>query len=308
MDVGADSNIGRVSPSHGKRGGNNSVVCGQGSGNMVVCGQGSGNMVVCGKGSGNMVVCGQGSGNMVVCGGQGRSNSIGGSKRRNNIGAVDQGWVSLSLTLDNMLNRTVLGNIRWAIHTVGHSSVVLWVVVAGNSVAGNNRRGNSSDNMRNNALDKRSSNSPYNWGGNSLDNWGSNSPDKRGGNMAVRVGSGSIGASVRGISVIKEGRVSLSFSLALGNEVAEERGGRVGREVGESSVVCGQGNLVVSGGHGSSNMVVSGGQGKSTIGRDILSISSGFRLGHSSGGKSENYEHIHGAGGASGLSKEDCPH
>merc|ERR1712066_764931 len=165
------------------------------SNNTVVCGQGSGNMVVCGQGSGNMVVCGQGSGN-----------SVGGSKRRNNIGAVDQGWVSLSLTLDNMLNRTVLGNIRWAIHTVGNSSVVLWVVVAGNGVAGNNRGGNSSDNRRNNALDKGSSNSPDKWGGNSLDNWGSNSPDKRSGNMAVRVGSGSIGASVRGISVIKEGR------------------------------------------------------------------------------------------------------
>merc|ERR1712212_631504 len=273
MDVGADSNIGRVSPSHG--GGGNSVgsVAGKRRGNnSVVCGQGSGNMVVCGQGSGNMVVCGQGSGN-----------SIGGSKRRNNIGVVDQGWVSLSLTLDNMLNRTVLGNIRWAIHTVGHSSVVLWVVVAGNGVAGNNRRGNSSDNRRNNALDKGSS----------------NSPDKRGGNMAVRVGSGSIGASVRGISVIKEGRVGFSFSLTLGNEVAEERGGRVGREVGESSVVCGQ---------GSGNTVVSG-QGKSTkaLSTKALSISSGFRLGHSSGGKSENYEHLHGAGGASRLSKEDCP-
>merc|ERR1739848_512316 len=205
MDVGADSNIGRVSPSHGGGGNSMGSVAGQGGGNMVVCGQGSGNMVVCGQGSGNMVVCGQGSGNMVVCGCQGRSYSIGGSKRRNNIGAVDQGWVSFSLTLDNMLNRTVLGNIRWAIRTVGHSSVVLWVVVAGNGVAGNNRRGNSPDN--------RSSNGPYNWGGNSLDNWGSNIPDKRGGNMAVRVGSGSIGASVRGISVIKEGRVSFSFSL-----------------------------------------------------------------------------------------------
>merc|ERR1739848_391588 len=221
MDVGADSNIGRVSPSHGGGGNSMGSVGGKGGGNMVVCGQGSGNMVVCGKGSGNMVVCGQGSGNMVVCGGQGRSNSIGGSKRRNNIGAVDQGWVSLSLTLDNMLNRTVLGNIRWAIHTVGHSSVVLWVVVAGNSVAGNNRRGNSSDNRRNHALDKRSDSSPDNRGSNSPYNWGGNMPDKRGGNMAVRVGSGSIGASVRGISVIKEGRVSFSFSLTLGNEVAE---------------------------------------------------------------------------------------
>merc|ERR1711981_187402 len=148
MDVGADSNIGRVSPSHGgggnsvgsvagKRGGNMGSIGDWRSNNTVVCGQGCGNMVVCGQGSGNMVVSGQGSGNMVVSGGQGRSNSVSGSKRRNNIGVVDQGWVSLSLTLDNMLNRTVLGNIRWAIHTVGHSSVVLWVVVAGNGVAGN---------------------------------------------------------------------------------------------------------------------------------------------------------------------------
>merc|ERR1711981_1069252 len=169
----------------GKRGGNMGSIGDWRSNNTVVCGQGSGNMVVCGQGSGNMVVCGQGSGNMVVSG-QGSGNSVGGSKRRNNIGAVDQGWVSLSLTLDNMLNRTVLGNIRWAIHTVGNSSVVLWVVVAGNGVAGNNRGGNSSDNRRNNALDKGSSNSPDKWGGNSLDNWGSNSPDKRSGNMAVR--------------------------------------------------------------------------------------------------------------------------
>merc|ERR1712061_166061 len=168
--------------------GNNTVECGQGSGNMGVSGQGSSNMVVSGQGSSNMVVVGHGNGKMVVSGGEGRS--VGGSKRSNNIGVIDQGWVSLSLTLDNMFNRTILGNIRWAMHTIGHSSVVLRVVVAGNGVASNNRGGNSSDNGRNNALEKgrgnspdnRGSNSPYKWGGNSLNNWGSNSPNNWGSN------------------------------------------------------------------------------------------------------------------------------
>merc|ERR1711990_1410704 len=109
-----------------------------------------------GDGRGNNVVigCGHGGGDMVVGCGQRRSNGIGGSKR-SNIG-VDQSGVSLSLTLDNMLNWTVLGNIFWAIDTIGHSSKVVRVVVAGDGVAGN-----SGDN-----------------GGNSVDIWGSKSPDK----------------------------------------------------------------------------------------------------------------------------------
>merc|ERR1711894_823792 len=103
-----------------------------------------------------VVGCGQGGGNMVVGGGQRRSNGIGGSKR-SNIG-VDQSGVSLSLTLDNMLNWTVLGNIFWAIDTIGHSSIVVGVVVAGDSVAGN-----SGDNVGGNSVD--------NMGGNSVDIW-----------------------------------------------------------------------------------------------------------------------------------------
>merc|ERR1711892_1659444 len=105
------------------------------------------NIVVSGGQRGdNMVVGGgQRGGNMVVGGGQRRGNSIGGSKRSNNIGGsigwdsvVDKSWVSLSisLTLDNVLNGTVLGNIRWSIDTVGHSSVVGGAVVAGDGVAG----------------------------------------------------------------------------------------------------------------------------------------------------------------------------
>merc|ERR1719402_934420 len=150
-----------------------------------------------------MVVSGQGGGNMVVSG-QGSHIAVGGGQRRGNIGGskigVDQSRVSLSLTLDNMLNWTILGNIFWAIDTIGHSSVVVGVVVAGDSVAGNrgdNVGGNSGDNM----------------GGNSVDIW--DSSDKWCGNMAVRVGS----SSVRGESIaVDQGRISLS--LTLGNEVS----------------------------------------------------------------------------------------
>merc|ERR1712123_55517 len=117
--------------------GNNIVVGGgQRGGNMVVGGQRGCNVVVGG---------GQRCGNMVVGGGQWRGNSIGGSKRSNNIGGsigwdsvVDKSWVSLSisLTLDNVLNGTILRNIRWSVDTVGHSSVVGGAVVAGDGVAG----------------------------------------------------------------------------------------------------------------------------------------------------------------------------
>merc|ERR1719384_1500393 len=169
MNIGADSNIGRVGPS--SRGGSNSVssIAGKRGSNMSSIGDGRGNNVVIGggQGGGNMVVSGQGS-NMVVGGGQRR--------------------VSLSLTLDNMLNWTILGNIFWAIDTIGHSSVVVGVVVAGDSVAGN-----SGDNM----------------GGNSVDIW--DSSDKWCGNMAVR--------GVRGESIaVDEGRISLC--LTLGNDVS----------------------------------------------------------------------------------------
>merc|ERR1719347_2143247 len=105
-----------------------------------------------------MVVGGHGSSNMVVGGGQGGSN-MGDRPGR----VIDHSWVSL--TLGNMLNWTVLGNIFWANDTVGHSGVVVGVVVAGDGVACSN-----GDNVRSNGV------------------------NKRGGNMAVRVGSSGIGA------------------------------------------------------------------------------------------------------------------
>merc|ERR1712128_415165 len=237
-NIGTDTNIGRMSPSHG--GGGNSVgavACNMGIGywrgnnvgsNIVVSGgQRGGNMVVGGgQWGGNMAVGGQRGCNVVVGGGQRRGNSIGGSKRSNNIGGsigwdsvVDKSWVSLSisLTLDNVLNGTILGNIRWSIDTVGHSSVVGGAVVAGDGVAGK-----GTDNWGNNVVVVVSGQR----GSNSSDSWGSNSSDKWGGNMAEMTISSIGGGSIRAID---EGRVSLSFSLTLGNDVS------VVKPVGERS-------------------------------------------------------------------------
>merc|ERR1712013_422843 len=224
MNIGTDSNIGRVSPSSsggsnsvssiaGKRSGNmSSVGCGRGN-NVVISGGHGSNMAVSGHGS-NMAVSGHGSNmsNMVVGGGEGRGNSVGGSKR-SSMG-VDQSGVSFGLTLDNMLDWTILGNIFWAIDTIGHSSVVVGVVVAGESVAGN-----SGDNVGGNSGDI--------WGGNSVDKWGGNISDKGGGNMAVRVGSSSISGSVRVSIAVDQSRVSLSLPLAIMGvgESAHEGGG-----------------------------------------------------------------------------------
>merc|ERR1719312_1284626 len=136
--------------------------------------------------------------NMVVGGGEGRGNGVGGSKR-SSMG-VDQSGVSFGLTLDNMLDWTILGNID----TIGHSSVVVGAVVAGDSVAGN-----SGDNVGGNSVDKWGGNSSDKGGGNISDKGGGNSFDKGGGNMAVRVGSSSISGSVRvSIAAVDKSRVS----------------------------------------------------------------------------------------------------
>merc|ERR1719317_1875795 len=239
MNIGADSNIGRVSPS--SSGGSNSVssIAGKRSGNMSSVGNRRGsNIVISGGHGSNMAVSGHGSNmsNMVVGGGEGRGNSVGGSKR-SSMG-VDQSGVSFGLTLDNMLDWTILGNIFWAIDTIGHSSVVVGVVVAGDSVAsnsGDNVGDNSVDIWGGNSVDKWGGNSVDIWGGNSVDIWGSNISDKGGsnisdkggGNMAVRVGSSSISGSVRVSIAVDQSRVSLSLALAnmTVGESAHEGGG-----------------------------------------------------------------------------------
>merc|ERR1719396_208041 len=83
MNIGADSNIGRVSPS--SSGGSHSV--------SSIAGKRSGNMSSVGNRRGN---------NVVISGGHGSSMG------------VDQSGVSFGLTLDNMLDWSVLGNIFWA--------------------------------------------------------------------------------------------------------------------------------------------------------------------------------------------------
>merc|ERR1711892_1159992 len=79
----------------GNNGGSNIAVGGQRGCNVVVGG---------GQRSGNMAVGGQRGCNVVVGGGQRRSNNIGGSIGWDSV--VDKSWVSLSisLTLDNVLN------------------------------------------------------------------------------------------------------------------------------------------------------------------------------------------------------------
>merc|ERR1712115_508423 len=253
-----------------------SSIAGKRSGNISI-GNGRGNNVVISGGHGsNMAVSGHGSNmsNMVVGGGEGRGNSVGGSKR-SSMG-VDQSGVSFGLTLDNMLDWAILGNIFWAKDTIGHSGVVVGVVVACDSVAGN-----SGDNVGDNISDIWGSNSSDKGGSNISDKGGGNSFDKGGGNMAVRVGSSSISGSVRVSIAVDQSRVSLSLALAIMG--VDIRGvcttiDTIGPGVWEDTIL------------------ICGGVRVSTIALSTiaLSISSGFRLSHSSGGKSENYKHLHG--------------
>merc|ERR1712115_277789 len=208
-----------------------SSIAGKRSGNISI-GNGRGNNVVISGGHGsNMAVSGHGSNmsNMVVGGGEGRGNSVGGSKR-SSMG-VDQSGVSFGLTLDNMLDWAILGNIFWAKDTIGHSGVVVGVVIACDSVAGNsgdNVGDNIVDIWGSNSSDKGGSNISDKGGSNISDKGGDNSFDKGGSNMAVRVGSSSISGSVRVSSIaVDKSRVSLSLTLAnmTVGESADEGGG-----------------------------------------------------------------------------------
>jgi len=103
LDIGADSNIGRVGPSHGggsnsvgtvasKRGSNMGVGKRRGN-NVVVCGQGCGNMVVGGGHRGSNSSDGRGS---KISGQRGSKLAVGSSQRGSTI---EEGGVSLSLSL-----------------------------------------------------------------------------------------------------------------------------------------------------------------------------------------------------------------
>merc|ERR1719295_1220366 len=86
--------------------------------------------------------------------------------------AINKGRVSLSLTLDNMLNRSVLCNVLWAKGADGFSSVLCWVVVVGDLVSGSS--GKSTEKRRGIASDRGSNTVICGDGvGNSLNNRGS---------------------------------------------------------------------------------------------------------------------------------------
>jgi len=118
--------------------------------------------------------------------------------------------LSLSLPLDNVLDRSILGNVAGSIGTIGDSCVVGWAVVVGYSVAGNlglgiDQRANSSSVVGDSWGDSSLVGNSWSrnglvgnsWSGNSLvaDSWGCNS-------VAVDAGE-----SVVGVESAEEGRV-----------------------------------------------------------------------------------------------------
>merc|ERR1719474_2583952 len=107
----------------GKRGGSNNVGASNGHNNIA-------GSVVSDRGSNNI-----GGRNAVVDHRSGNRTSVVSSIRRYNI-AVDKGRISLSLTLYNMLDRSVLGNVLWAKGTDGFRAVLCGVVVVGDLVCG----------------------------------------------------------------------------------------------------------------------------------------------------------------------------
>merc|ERR1719516_583060 len=108
--VGADTHVGGVGGAIGGQG--NSV------GGSLVEGGGGNNVV---EGS---VVDSVASNSIII--GEGK-------------GVVDRESISLclSLSLDNVLDWSILGNVLWCENTVGDSSVLVGVVVVGHSMAGN---------------------------------------------------------------------------------------------------------------------------------------------------------------------------
>jgi len=185
-----------------------------------------------------------------VVGGDRGNMAVGADSRDVAVGAEMEGLsLSLSLPLDNVLDRSILGNVLAAISTGGDSRVLCRVVVVGDGVGGNLRL----------SIDDRGSNTLDNRGGNTLDNRGG----KMGGNIAVSGGEGldsssvielvygrvdlghssnmAVGADSRDVAVCvqKEG-VSLSLSLPLDNVLDRSILGNVlgaNSSIGDSCIV-----------------------------------------------------------------------
>merc|ERR1719312_2011229 len=131
------------------------------------------------------------------------------------IGGRDkvEGELGLGITLHNMLNSMVLGNVFRSESSIGDSSVVVGVVEAGETVGS---RGNNTlvDNRRHSRIDNRRNNRVDNRRNNRVDGrvggHGSNSVD------SSNMGNRSIGGDRDTSSVDSSG---LSISITLSNGV-----------------------------------------------------------------------------------------
>jgi len=143
--------------------------------------------------------------------------------------------LSLSLSLDNVLDRSVLGNVLGANSSVGDSGVVLRVVVVGDGVGGNlglgidHRAGNMLNKRGGNRLNHRGGNSLDNRGGNMFDHRGGNRVNQRGGNMVVGGGDGLDSSSVVKVDIVESPKKggggvgqSIGFRLSKGGSGQSE--------------------------------------------------------------------------------------
>ena len=294
-NVGADTNIGRV----GKTGSGvgNGVVRGlqetsNGSDNGVVGGirdNGSGNGVVGGisdNGSGSDMVSsisGNGSGDVVSgISGSGVGTIVIGIRVCGRVVESSIG-LGISLTFDNVLNGSVLGNVAGAENTVGGGSVLLRVVVVGDGV----RRSNSSNN-RGSVVDNGVDGVVNS--GSVVDNRGSGS------NRLNKGGSGSNGAYNRGSivdngvdGVVNSGVVDSRDSVSNG-VVGGHNGGcllNLGYNGGIGNSVVGVGER---GGVGNGASIGVSGSGITIRIAGVEKSGIGFRLCCHEGTKSENYE------------------
>jgi len=302
--VEAKSNVGGVGKTEGS--GGNSVVAG------AVNRADSSNSVVNNRADSGRV--GDGLGNSVV--------DVGVS------GGDNKGGISLSLTLDNVLNSVVLGNVLGSENSVGDSSVVVGVVVVGHLVGGGN---NGSGSIR--------------------DNWVDVADNRVVGAVGNRAdGSTAVGNGVDGSSVVDKSGISLGITLHKGVDIAVKPGGvghsrsdersgdgadnRVDNRVDKRADRADNGtvSVVSDGSDGTSAVdnsriglrlsisitlnkstegvegVISGGVrsetsqqrrvsrsvGERRIDSRVHQSRIGFRLSAGNGGQSENYKHLHG--------------
>merc|ERR1719436_1052388 len=208
--VEADTDVGGVGQGNlmavGVDGSN--VAVGGGDGSNVLVGGGNGSNVLVGGSDGGNVAVGRGDRGNVVVGGNGRDMAVGVVDREVRVLGLSLGLslrLSLGLTLDNVLHRSVLGDVLGSEHTVGVGGELLGIVVVGDVVRGQGRHGGVS---------------AVGSGHESLQQGGSDSADHRGGDrpdggqqvVGVGVGGLRVGVGPGRLEVRSEG---LGFGLGI---------------------------------------------------------------------------------------------